>query len=273
MNPRPDPRYASAKGPVNRRTAPREGPTAAPVHTRVQRQLQHTQARQLLGAPLSHQLTRQASRSSARPSGVRHAVLGLAPIAGLAGAWLLWQQAGPAALAAGGALLAGSVVALVWAWRNRRRAQQLAGMAAPAGLGFDPQALARLDQVLELLAPQVPGKTLARLVGLKSTLVRMAPLLAQAQVSEHFTPDDRLYIGECVRRYLPDSLQGWLQVPAHLRAVAGEADGLSAQALLDQQLELLQAELLKREQKLGLGAAEPLRQQQRFLGDKHRRGG
>ena len=273
MNPRPDPRYASAKGPVNRRTAPRETPTAAPVHTRVQRQLQHTQARQLLGAPLSRQLTQQASRRSARPTGARHAVLGLAPIAGLAGAWLLWQPAGPTAIAAGGALLVGGACAALWAWRDSRRAQQAAGMAMPAGPVFDPQALARLDQVLELLAPQVPSETLARLVGIKSALLRMAPLLAQVQVSEHFTPDDRLYIGECVRRYLPDSLQGWLQVPAHLRALADEAGGPSAQALLDQQLALLQAELLKREQKLGRGAAESLRQQQRFLSDKHGRGG
>lgn len=239
----------------------------------MQRQLQQTQARQLLGGPLSHRLTRQAARAGERTAGVRHAVLGLAPIAALAGAWLLWKAAGPATVAAGAALLLAGVPASFWAWRERRRVRQAADTAAPAGPVFDARALAQLDQVLELLAPQVPGDTLTRLVAIKSTLVRLAPLLARAQLDEHFTPDDRLYIGECVRRYLPDSLQGWLQVPAHLRTTGGAADGLSAQALLDQQLDLLQAELLEREQKLVLGAAEPLRQQQRFLSDKHRRGG
>lgn len=261
MNPRPDPKYASAARPVNRRTAAR-AQTQPPA--RVQQQVQGAQARQLLGAPLARQMGQQSSRRSGAPVGAHHAVLALAPLATLAGGWIAWQQYGTAALAVGGALAIGGAAALAWALRARRRARPAAD-AAPAGPVFDPQALVQLDRVLELLAPEVPGDTLGRLTGIKSTLVRMAPLLATAQANEHFTVDDRLYIAECVRRYLPDSLQSWLQVPVHLRA-AGDP---SPQALLDEQLDLLQAELRDREQKLGRGAAEKLLQQQRFLKAKH----
>ena len=260
MNPQPDPKYASAARPVNRRTAPREAREPQPAPARVQQQVQSNRARQLLGAPLARQIGQQSARRGGTSMGAHHPVLALAPLAALAGGWMAWQHTDAAALAAGGALLIGGAAALVWALRARRRAQPTAD-AAPAGPVFDPQALARLDQAMELLAPDLPADTLVRLAGIKSTLVRMAPLLATGQATEHFTVDDRLYIAECVRRYLPDSLQGWLQVPAHLRT----AGNPSPQALLDDQLDLLQAELQRREQKLGRGAAEQLLQQQRFL--------
>lgn len=272
-NPRPDPRYASAQGPVNRRTALRDAPAAAPPpeHPRVRQQLLDAQARQRLGAPLARQLDQQsAAHRGAPPTGVQHAVLALAPLAGLAGAWIAWQQASALGLAAGAALLLGSAAGTLWALRSRRR-QRARGPAGamPTGPVFDPLALARLDQVLELLAPQVPADTLTRLAGIKSTFVRMAPLLGSAVPNEHFTVDDRLYIAECLRRYLPDSLQGWLQVPSHLREVPGDGAAPSAQALLDQQLDLLQEALHQRERKLGQAATEQLQQQQRFLKAKH----
>lgn len=267
MNPRPDPKYASAARPVNRRTAARtHAEPAAPAQApaRVRQQVQSAQARQLLGAPLVRQLAQQSAQRSGVPMGAHHAVLALAPLGALAGAWIVWQQAGTTALAAGSSLLIASATALAWALRARRRARPAAD-AAPAGPVFERDPLVQLDRVLELIAPEVPGDTLGRLAGIKSTLVRMAPLLAAAQTSEHFTVDDRLYIAECVRRYLPDSLQGWLQVPAHSRG-AGDP---SPQALLDEQLDLLLAELRRREQKLERGAAERLQQQQRFLKAKH----
>lgn len=271
MNPRPDPKYASAEGPVNRRTAAWRDRLAerASANPRVQQHLLNAQARHVLGAPLGQQLEQQSShRSTARRMGAHHAVLSLAAIAGLVGAWMAWRQAGATGLAAGSTLLLCSAAAAVWGLRARRRAQPPSD-ATPAGPVFDPKALAQLDQVLELLAPQVPADTLVRLAGLKSTLVRMAPLLVKVQVDEYFTMDDRLYIAEFVRRYLPDTLQGWLQVPAHLRATPGQGGSPSAQALLDQQLALLQGQLAQRELKLGHGAAERLRRQQRFLRAKN----
>lgn len=275
--PRPDPRYASARGPVNRRTAPRETPAAPPpVHAAVQQRLRRTHARQLLGAPLHRQLGQPPSRSGPRrPVSMRHAVLGLAPMVALVGVWLAWPPATLTALAIGGLLVASGLGATAWALVDRHRARQARVDAASVAPVFDVQGLARLDAVLEELAPMVPPATLAQLGKLKATLVRVSPLLATTPINEHFTLDDRLYIAETVRRYLPDSLQGWLQVPAHLRETPGDGDGeegLSAQALLDRQLTLLQAELHQRERKLGRGAAEQLRQQQRFL-DAKRSGG
>ena len=272
--PRPDPRYASASGPINRRTAARQKPLAPPaVHAAVQQRLINTHARQLLGAPLHRQLGQLPLRSGPRrPASRRHAVLGLAPMAALVGVWLAWPPSTSAALAAGGLLIAGGLAAAGWAWYAGHRARRTqAASAAPASPVFDLQALMHLDTVLEELAPLAPAATLAQLGELKATLVRVAPLLVTTPVSEHFTLDDRHYMAETVRRYLPDSLQGWLLVPAHLRDTPGDGDGdegLSAQALLDRQLTLLQAELHRREQKLGCGAAEQLRRQQRFLDAK-----
>lgn len=268
MNPKPDPRYASAERPVNRRTASPHERVAAATQAppaRVRQQLQSAQARRLLGAPLARQLSQQSSHRSAAPA--HHAllaVMALAPLgsgAGAVGAVLGWQQASVIGMAAGVALFIGGATATAWALRARRRARPDVD-AAPTRPVFEPEALAQLDRVMGALAPQLPAETLARLVAIKSVLVRMAPLLATARTDEHFTPDDRLYIAECVRRYLPDLLQAWLAVPAHLRTEGAEP---SAQALLDEQLDLLHIELRQREQKLGRGAAEPLLRQQRFL--------
>ncbi|RZL64052.1 MAG: hypothetical protein EOP81_09765 [Variovorax sp.] len=276
--PRPDPRYASASRPINLRTAPREAPAVPPqVHASVRQRLQSTHARQLLGTPLHRQLGQPPLQTGPRrPASRRHAVLGLAPMVALVGAWLAWPPSTPTALAAGGLLVAGGLGAAAWALVDGHRARQArAGSAAPVAPAFDMQALVRLDAVLEELAPLAPPATLVQLGELKATLVRVAPLLATAPVNELFTLDDRLYMAEAVRRYLPDSLQGWLQVPAHLRDTPGDGDGdeaLSAQALLDRQLTLLQAELHQRERKLGRGAAAKLLQQQRFLAAKHRGG-
>lgn len=196
--------------------------------------------------------------------GTHHAVLGLAPLCILAGGWLAWPPAGTAALAAGGALTVAGIAAGLWGLHVWRRKQSAAD--APAQLPpFDLQALARLDAVMDALAPQVPAHTLHQLTVIKATLVRMAPLLSSAQAGDQFTVDDGLYIAECVRRYLPDSLQACLRVPAHLRA-AGDPSPL---ALLDEQLDLLHAELHHREQKLGRATAEALMQQRRFLKAKH----
>ncbi|MDM0115768.1 hypothetical protein QTI66_26705 [Variovorax sp. J22R133] len=271
MNQRPgtDSKYASAQGPVNRRTALREARPEQGINARVQQQVQVAQARQWLGAPLSQQLgAAHVGNRGKRPVGVHHAVLALAPIVGLAGAWMGWQQASMVALAAGGALLVGSVAATAWALRARRRDRPDAP-GASAGAVFDADVLARIDKLLNTLAPLLPPATLERLASLKGTLVRMTPLMARTPVNEHFTLDDRLYVVECVSRYLPDSLQGWLQVPAHLRDVPPEGGGDSPQALLDAQLDLLQAALREREHKLGRAAAESLQRQQRFLEAKH----
>jgi hypothetical protein len=81
--------------------------------------------------------------------------------------------------------------------------------------------------------------------------------------------DDRFYLGELVRRYVPDTLSAYLQVPAGQRNTVVPETSLSASALLDEQLALLQAELIRIEKLLVEGSHEALQQQQRFLSAKH----
>lgn len=263
----PDSRYASAPGPINRRTALRENLASRPVNPLAKQRLQNTRAKQLLGTSLSHQLGQ--TRFHKRATTGQYALLGMAPITSLAGVWMLWPLASLAAILSGVFMLVLGFSAGLWVLRARMRAHrvEVANHITPA---FDAQVLHQFDQVLEHLAAQVPDETLIRLSEIKAILVRIAPLLARGEVTEGFTLDDRLYIIECLRRYLPDTLQAYLDVPTHLRITGPSEDRTPAQVLLNRQLDLLQSELLKREQQLDRCATGQLQQQQRFLQAKQR---
>jgi len=114
------------------------------------------------------------------------------------------------------------------------------------------------------MAPEVPEPIAVQLTSLKKLIVRIARHANTAVVDENFTMDDRLYLTECVRRYLPDTLQSYLAVPREQRDAA-MLEGQSAAQLLSGQLDLLRAELEKRETGMGRSAAELLLRQQRFL--------
>jgi hypothetical protein len=132
---------------------------------------------------------------------------------------------------------------------------------------IDASSLETLDRALERMAPEVPEQTATQLVALKQLIVRIAAH-GSASMDETFTLEDRLYLNECVRRYLPDTLESYLKVPKAQRE-SGILDGeRSAAALLSSQLHLLHAELEKREAKLARNAAHQLLQQQRFLESK-----
>jgi len=263
----PGSRYASAAGPINRRTALRESLANRPVNPLVKQRLQNTRAKQLLGTPLGHQLGQAQPRDRATPG--QYALLGMSPILSLAGVWIIWPLSGLAAILSGVFMLVLGISVGLWVLRARVRDHQVedASHIRPA---FDAQVLHQLDQVLEQLAAQVPDATLSRLREIKATLVRIAPLLARSAVTEDFTLDDRLYIIECLRRYLPDTLQAYLDVPAYLRTTSPADDLTPAQVLLNQQLDLLQSELLRREQQLDRSATGLLLQQRRFLQAKQR---
>ena len=101
--------------------------------------------------------------------------------------------------------------------------------------------------------------------------MRIARLGNQAGADENFTMEARPYVNECVRRYLPDTLPGYLQVPREQRTSTALEGGRSAADLLASQLDLLRAELADREARLARTAAEGLGKQQRFLQAKARR--
>lgn len=251
-----DSRYVSASGPVNRRTAARGAPRS--VNPALQQRLQRRQLQQTLGAPLSRQL---AAASAATMADQGLAVASIFSVVGAA--ILLWPPAGLLALGSGAGLLLSGIASGAWWWKRRQQALT----TDPALPWFDAPSLEALDRVLETVAPQLSASTLERLLALKASFVRLAPLMLRGGISEHFTLEDRLYVIECLRRYLPDSLETWLAVPETAREAGGD-DAPSAQALLEQQLELMQAELKKREQGLLRAMTEAMEKQQRFLESK-----
>jgi hypothetical protein len=243
--------------PVNRRTAPREA-TAPKLGAVVMERARAAKARNRLGASLAEQLRAPAARAKApvTPMAVSGGILAAC---GAVGLFLAWLQAAPLVAVGSGGAVAGGLALL----RAGRRAPAVA--ETPATPLFDPASVEGFDRAVQQLAADLPADVAQALLEIKQLAVRMARHAGTPD--EYFQLEDRLYCNECLRRYLPDSLQAWLAVPAGQRD-APLAEGRSAQALLLQQLAQLRAEMEKREHKLARGAAEALLRQQRFLDAK-----
>lgn len=264
----PDPKYVSASKPVNLRTA-KPAARSAPLNPVVQERLaakwagQKTKGR--FGVPLAEQVLTAASpapASAMRPLLVTGGVVCAASavsllLAAIAQSWL-FALSGVLGLAAGASL----------ALFSRRSEVMSAQMAPAVPAFFDEASLRAFDRALESMAADAPDAVVAALARLKQQLARMAQQAATAQVDEHFTMEDRLYLTELLRRYVPDSLQAFLLVPKAQRAAPVLEQGESAVSLLLGQLKLLGAELDKREHKLTKSKAESLLKQQRFLASK-----
>lgn len=264
-------RFASSSGPVNRRTVrqPLEVSPPPQAHASLRQRMAQVQARHRLGQPLSQRLAVGGSNRlrGATPAASVGAAGALALggvgllLAGLQASWLLGAASvGLTGLAAG-------------LWMVARRQSTATSLAEQPLLPlFDATALAKLDEVLHHLASEMTETQLAPLRSLADTLERMAPLMRRVGVNEQFTQEDHFYVTECVRRYLPDTLQAYLQVPRHSRSQlapasvdAGTGSAPSADELLATQLALLQTELGRREKALTSASTEALQKQQRFL--------
>lgn len=268
--PKPDSRRAYASAPVNQRTAPREAAKPVPVHALLKARAQKARQRQLLGPSVSELLGRGTSGVAPQQAKLHPGVIAATVCAVAAASALVLLRSGTGlALAAALTALGGAG----WLWQHR--SQRTTGEAMPMASGpspFEPEALRRIDEAFEATAAAVHEPALAALVSLKAAAVRMALALDGAPVDGEFTPDDRMYVIESLRRYIPDTLVAYLQVPAAQRPVPGADEGLSANDLLQGQLALLQSGLEQREQRLHGSAVEALRRQQRFLQSKATRG-
>jgi hypothetical protein len=260
-----DPRYISADGPVNMRQARRQELAATPVSEEVLVRMQRVHARHLLGAPLQAQM-QAAVPATQRPT---HAVQIGSAIGATVGAVLLLLgaiQSSPVMAIPGAGLLGGGLATLAW-WSRRRSEPRALGSAARL---FDDETMRRFDTALDEAAAEIGDLPSQQLLGLKESLVRIGTRAASVATDEHFTLDDRMYLLECLRRYIQDSLEAYLRVPATQRHSAAVGQGESAEALLLRQLALLQSEVDRREEALGRSATEGLRRQQRFLEAKRR---
>ena len=250
---RRSPRYLSANGPVNPRTAPTAQHTRGAVGASPD-----LVARQRCRAQLGPGLRRQPlpKRTGVAPTlrralgrlalGVSIGSLALAALQGTC-LWLL------AAVAASG---------VGWVLRSGARATQ-----ASAGIGLDTRELDAFDRLLAAVAAELSDAQRTALRDIKTLIVEIA---GQADAAAAF--DDQLYTTACVRRYVPDSLSAFVAVPAAMRADPTLASGGSADALLTQQLELLRAQLQKRRLRAARGTVAPLLRQQRFLETQGERG-
>lgn len=243
---------------VNRRTRPRPPAPVAAASAVVQERAAAARARQRVGTPLA-ELLRAPGNARQPVSGA--AIAGGVLAAGGTVALFLGALQGSVLLGGCGALaaLAGSGAA----WRFRR-APGGPVPELPAMPLLDEAAIRAFDDAVLRVTPELPGEAAQALVALKHLIVRIARAPGATGADEHFTFEDRMYVGECVRRYLPDALQAYLAVPKAQRA-APVADGQTPQALLLGQLEMLGEALRERERKLARRAAEALLQQERFL--------
>jgi len=262
-------KFAVASGPINRRTATaaQRGPVQnAPSPVALARiQAAHTKHR--LGASLVARLTSAAAQHprEGKTTGIRvaQALCGTVGAMGvflglIQGAWLI-TLAGTVALT--------GVAGWVWVGRRLQRQSSLHN-PADATAWIDARAIANLDAALERLARESSPETVELLRTLKDTLARCVALLGDEQVQGMAAPDDRLFVGEAIRRYIPDSLNACLKVPKDDRATRNMDAGKTAVDLLHAQVILLGQQLSEREARLVQWTGEALLQQQRFLAAK-----
>ena len=264
-------RLIAGDGPVNRRTAlkqqhsERQQRQQRQPHAALQQRIERVHTRNRFGAPLAEQLA--ASRVSAQaPAAGAQIALGVLAACGAVVALLGAIQALPLLLA-GGAALAGCG-ALGWKMVHSRATTASNANAAPPAL-LDAASLAAFDAALETAAAELDDDSATQLLTIKAAFQRIAQ---QSVVQdEHFTVDDRLYLRECLRRYVPDSVAAYLRVPAAQRCEPLLDGQPCAHSALRQQLDWLLAEIRLREKKIGRSAAEQLLRQQRFLDSKKSR--
>ena len=267
---------AASQGPVNSRlVAPQAVPEddTPPV---VRARLEATHARLRLGVPLSERLApAQRGPGNAEPLSVRQIVSVVGATVSGVGLTLGLIQSAIVVIGASAVLLCGFGAAAYLGGKTRR--QPGGNAAAPFARLIDGKDIALLDGAMEKLVATAPQETVDRLTGLKDQLSRSLALVGQSEVREvrevaQSNPvaldEDTLFLRECVRRYLPDSISGFLRVPLKARTTLQMENGKTAQDLLHDQFDMLKNQLQAKEERLTQMAGESLMQQQRFLAAK-----
>jgi hypothetical protein len=260
--------YAVAEGPVNRRTSaivPEDKPGVAQA---VLQRVSIAQAKRKLGTPLSQRLT--ASAEAATQSKLPTATTIVQAIGGTVCA----MGVGLGVIQSSVLVMGSSAIALgavgLWAVVSRRsqRGDITAQLRATATELNDPEALARLDAVMEKMAAQAPQVTVDSLARLKESIARCMALVGASAEEGSLATEESLYLREAVRRYIPDSINSCLRIPHKDRATVVIDGSKPAFDLLHDQLQLIQQQLDNREVRLTQIAGEALLRQHRFLTSK-----
>lgn len=260
-------KFAVAKGPVNRRlVAPAPPAQDAPA---VQARIAAVQARQRLGSTLAERLSEAQQRAHVtQPLSVLDVVMVLGATASAVGFTLGLIQSSMWIAGVSVAFLCCFVVKLFLTFRSRRSGL----IAAPEHMAelIQPADIDNLDKAMEKLALEASQGTLDKLSQLKALITRCVALIASTKGNQVFSNEDQLFIRECVRRYLPDSINSYFRVPQKDRATLVIEDGKTALTLLHDQMDMLSKQLLSKENHLAQMAGDSLMQQQRFLAAKTR---
>lgn len=260
--PDPNARFVIADAPVNRRTADPQWRDEAPAPEQTLERARQLRQRHELGAPLADLL--EDPESGTRRAGVPP----LAVAALVSGTMLLPLAVLSDSPWAGAGLGAASLALLGFAgWRIAavRRSHASAAQAPSLVPMFSPQVLSALDKVLDEVAPELAEPLLHQLLQLKHALLRVVELQRSPDAADHFGQEDRLYLQQCVKRYLPDSLLAYLGVPPAYREQPIQPGGVTPAQALASQLALIQQALARQEAQGVAAAGEALLRQQRFL--------
>ena len=271
---------AVSDGPVNSRLiAPQAFPEDDGESPIVLARLKATHARLRLGVPLSERLApAQRGPGNAEPLSVRQIVSVVGATVSGVGLTLGLIQSAIVVIGASAVLLCGFGAAAYLGGKTRR--QPGGRVSAPHTVLVDSKDIALLDVAMENLVATAPQETVDRLTDLKDQISRNLALMTNSKFSEVTQANQRtqinpvaldentLFLRECVRRYLPDSISGFLRVPLKARTTLQMENGKTAQELLHDQFDMLKNQLQAKEERLTQMAGESLMQQQRFLAAK-----
>lgn len=262
--------WISADGPINRRTAlleQRQREEAhTPVNPEVLERILRAHRRNALGAPLAQQLAAVERPGAPQAPTVLFIGSGVLVACGAVIGLLGVIQSSSATVGSGVAAGMVGLMGLFWARRRSRNGSDATWPVQPL---FDPETLDAFDRVLDETCAELGDAAMHPLMDIKQSIASIAR--HARGVDEHFTTEDKLFLRECLRRYIPDTLEAFLRVPAGQRNTALLDSQATAEATLLRQLLALREEIAQREKKIGRSAAEGLMQQDRFLASKRSR--
>jgi hypothetical protein len=244
---------------ARRKPLPQSKPRLAPAR---QARL-HQQVRHLANQPAFAQRLKPRATAAGLPAW-RLALTGLGACAGAVGLFIGWLQAS-VPLGLGGVALAAATAALAWRRQGRRAATALPGVVP------DLEAAQRLDAMIGACAGELPEAALEALREIAAVLGRMAPSLQAGPPGPPWRTEDTMFLGQLLRRYIPDSLQHYLEIPAARRDAVVMDDGRTPAEALTAQLAQLGQELAECERRLAEACAERLALQGAFLESRRRR--
>jgi len=257
--------YAVSHGPVNRRTAVPSPSPQEPKAPVVKARLQIAKAKHRLGSPLAQRLAVDQRLQGKHPDRMT-IVLTMACAISAVGLLLgLIQNSLPVAGLCFALLCGLGAWIHVLTKAKRRSGERINLKMSPV---VDASDIQHLDASMEKLAADASQETLDRFARLKDSITRCVSLMASSAADEAYASEDQLYIRECVRRYIPDSISSYLRVPLKDRASLVIDDNKSAMDLLHEQIEMIQSQLNLKETRLAQMAGESLMRQQRFLAAK-----